>query len=521
RPGPMAANMHNDFADRKNGREKIEYLHPDLEEVLGDTYGLMIYQESMMRVAQKFAGYSLEEADNLRKACGKKIRALIAAEREKFVAGCERTGYGAALGTALFDIIEPFADYAFNKSHSYGYGLVAYQTAWLKANYPVQFLAAMLTSVKDDKDRTALYLADASAHDIDVMVPDINKSRSDFTVIDNGNKLAISFGLSAIRNVGESLVELVTDERDKNGPFHDFVEFCMRVDAAVLNKRAVESLIKAGAFDSLGHARKGLMHVYEAVINRCLEVRRDREQGVFSLFEEPSEQDELPSSADINIEISDVEWPQRELLAHEKEMLGLYVSSHPLRGFERALRATSERSIAMTKENAERLAKERDDIVLAGIATSVVKRYTKRGELMASFQLEDLDAQIEVFVFPKTMAEYGHLISEDQVYSVRGRLDLRDDQVKFVARGVEPIVLDAAPVNVDECVEISVPPVSASVNNLERLREILRDHPGGKRVLLQVGEERFELPPDCRIDPSGTLLGSLKEHFRDVIVTGA
>src|SRR5207237_542215 len=178
RPGPMAANMHNDYADRKNGRKPITYLPPDLEELLADTQGLMIYQESVMRVAQKFAGYTLEEADNLRKACGKKIRALLAAERQKFVAGCTARGYGEQLGTKLFDVIEPFADYAFNKSHSYGYGYVAYQTAWLKAHYPVEYLAALLTSVKDDKDRTAVYLAECRALGVKVLVPDVNLSSS-------------------------------------------------------------------------------------------------------------------------------------------------------------------------------------------------------------------------------------------------------------------------------------------------------------------------------------------------------
>ncbi len=211
RPGPMAANMHYDYADRKNGRKPITYLHPDLEEVLGDTQGLMVFQESMMRVAQKIAGYSLEEADNLRKAAGKKIREVMAKEREKFVAGCERTGYGAKLGEQLFDIIEPFADYAFNKSHAYGYALVGYQTAWLKAHYPAQYLAALLTSVKDDKDKTAVYLAECRAQNLEVLVPDVNVADSDFAAVameeDGNQRWVIPFGLSAIRNVGESLVE--------------------------------------------------------------------------------------------------------------------------------------------------------------------------------------------------------------------------------------------------------------------------------------------------------------------------
>ena len=247
RPGPMAANMHKDYADRKNGRKPIEYLHPDMESIVGDTYGLMIYQESVMRVAQKFAGYTLEEADNLRKACGKKIRALIAAEREKFVDGCETTGYSRKCGTDLFDIIEPFADYAFNKSHAYGYGLIAYQTAWLKVHHTVEYLAALLTSVKDDKDRTAVYLGECRSLGIEVLVPDVNSSAAEFTpALGSDGKNRIVFGLAAVRNVGESLVERIVAEREASGPFIDFYDFCKRVDPVVLNKRTVESLDEGG-----------------------------------------------------------------------------------------------------------------------------------------------------------------------------------------------------------------------------------------------------------------------------------
>ncbi len=261
--------MHNDFADRKNGRKPIEYLHPDLEELLGDTYGLMIYQESVMRVAQRIAGYSLADADLLRKACGKKDRVLIAAERVKFIDGAERTGYGRELGTQLFDIIEPFADYAFAKSHSFGYGLIAYQTAYLKAHHPVEYLACLLTSVKSSLEKAAVYIAECRALGIRVLTPDINRSVTDFAALPPdqvpdgvtlpiGSPGAITFGLSAVRNVGAGLVAQLLVERDANGPFASFHDFAERVPEPVLNKRAIESLIKAGAFDSLGHTRKGL-----------------------------------------------------------------------------------------------------------------------------------------------------------------------------------------------------------------------------------------------------------------------
>ena len=291
RPGPMAANMHRDFPELKNGRKELTYLHPDIEPILKDTYGLMLYQESVMRVAQKFAGYTLEEADNLRKACGKKIRPMIAAEREKFVAGCIEQGYGEQLGTQLFDIIEPFADYAFNKSHSYGYGLVAYQTAWLKAHYPVEYMSALLTSVRDNKDKTAVYLAECRAMGIEVLVPDVNRSLAEFAPDRSGDheRQGIVFGLAAVRNVGEGLVERIVAERAANGPFEDIFDFCQRVDPVVLNKRTMESLAKGGAFDSVGHPRQGLTLVLDEIVDRTLERRREQDLGIttlFSVFEE-------------------------------------------------------------------------------------------------------------------------------------------------------------------------------------------------------------------------------------------
>ena len=284
RPGPMSVNMHYDFADRKNGRKPVEYFHPDAQEVLDDTFGLMIYQESVMRVAQKFAGYSLAEADNLRKACGKKIREMMAKERDAFEAGVERTGYGKDLGKQLFDIIEKFADYAFNKSHTFGYGLVTYQTAYLKAHYPVEYFACLLTSVKSNLDKAAVYLSDCRSAGIKVLTPDINRSVMNFDAIQAervpddvalavGSPGAITFGLSAVRNVGEGLVEQLLDERQENGEYTSFYDFAERAPEPVLNKRTVESLIKAGAFDRLGHPRKGLLASFEQILDSTIERR--------------------------------------------------------------------------------------------------------------------------------------------------------------------------------------------------------------------------------------------------------
>jgi DNA polymerase III subunit alpha len=504
RPGPMAANMHNDFADRKNGRKPITYIHADLAEVLGDTQGLMIYQESLMRVAQRFAGYSLQEADNLRKACGKKIRTLMAAERDKFVAACERTGYGAQLGTALFDVIEPFADYAFPKAHAYCYGMVSYQTAWLKANYPVEYLAALLTSVKDDKDKTAVYLAECRSAGIEVLVPDINKSMSDFVAARgsaDGTDGKIPFGLSAIRNVGEGLVALIVEERDRNGPFTDFYDFCQRVSPAVLNKRSVESLIKAGAFDSLGHPRRGLLMVFEQVIDRTLARRRERDMGIMSLF---GEIDGGPGSAlDERMPIPDLEFDQAERLSHEKEMLGLYVSSHPLLGVESALRRHTDCTINDLRE-----LKDGEMRWVGGVITSLSRKYTKRGDLMATFTLEDLQSAIEVFVFPRTMLDYGVLLSDDAVVCVKGRIDLREEPAKIICMELKRP--DLSP-EATRPLRLKLDPAVLTATCLARLKEVLREHPGSQPVLVHLDSTILRLPDEFRVDAGNGLVAELRE----------
>jgi DNA polymerase III subunit alpha len=516
RPGPLAANMHRDYADRKNGRQPVSYLHPDLEPILGDTYGLMIYQESVMRVAQRFAGYTLEEADNLRKACGKKIRALIQAEREKFVAGCVTRGYSQELGTQLFDIIEPFADYAFNKSHSYGYGLVAYHTAWLKAHHPVEYFAALLTSVKDDKDRTAIYLGECRALRIEVLVPDVNRSAGEFTPLTgDGGTPRVVFGLAAVRNVGESLVDKIVAERQANGEFADFYDFCQRVDPAVLNKRTMESLIKAGAFDSLGHPRQGLCLVFEDIVDRTLERRREEQAGISTLFstiEGNGSEAADPSGAfgDPRVAIPDAEFSKAQRLAFEKEMLGLYVSDHPLRGFESALARLTDCSVAELKELDEGPdASGRDGQVrtVGGVVTGLVRRYTKRGELMATFMLEDLRAAIEVFVFPRVMQEIGAVLADDAVFVVRGRLDTRDDQVKLVCMEATRPQLVADGIGQ---LRVELPLGVLTDDVVERLKQLLSEHPGDEPVFLHVGQRVLRLPSEFNVDSRRGLLAELR-----------
>ncbi|HEX7095381.1 MAG TPA: DNA polymerase III subunit alpha [Acidimicrobiales bacterium] len=504
RPGPMAANMHNDYADRKNGRKPIEYLHDDAKDILSETYGLMIYQESVMRIAQKFAGYTLAEADNLRKACGKKIRELIAQEREKFVAGCEKQGYGAELGHKWFDIIEPFADYAFNKSHSYGYGYIAYQIAYLKANYPVEYMSALLTSVKTSLDKAAVYLNECRVMGIKVSVPDVNESHSDFRPLPDATGPThplgtIVFGLSAVRNVGEGLVQLIIDEREANGPFESFYDFCERVDMAVLNKRTVESLIKAGAFDSLGHRRKGLLQVFERVIDDTVARRREHDMGVMSLFGELE-----GGVAYERAPIPDDEFDKMARLAFEKEMLGLYISDHPLMGAEAALRRRTDCTLSELAEAGDGTMRK-----VGGVVTNLQKKWTKRGELMAVFVLEDLETSMEVMVFPRTMSEHGHKLVDDAIVCVRARVDARDDLPKLIAHEIEVLeVSDTAPA---PPIRVRLPVNSLHPRVIDDLKNLIVEHPGPSPVFLHLDDKRvLRLPDTFTVDASNGLVAELR-----------
>ena len=506
RPGPMAANMHNDYADRKNGRQQVGHLHPDAEEILGDTYGLMIYQESVMRVAQKFAGYSLAEADNLRKACGKKDRELMQQERAAFVGGCEATGYGSALGDEMFDIIEQFADYAFNKSHSYGYGFIAYQIAYLKAHYPVEYLAALLTSVRSNLDKAAVYLNECRVLGIEVGVPDINVARSNFEPVPdlaagpNASPGRIVFGLSAVRNVGEGLVELIEAERAANGPFADFYDFAERCNTTVLNKRTIESLIKGGAFDALGHPRQGLLHAHEQIIDHTVARRKEHDMGVMSLFGESSE----GPSFDERAEVADVEFDKATRLAFEKELLGLYVSDHPLLGYESALRRRSDSTIGELEDADDGVFR-----VVGGVVTNLAKKWTRRGDLMATFDLEDLGGTIEVMVFPKTMADHGHKLADDAIVLVRGRVDRREDLPKVICQDVE--VLETTQLDQARPVRVQLPMNRVYEETIEELKKLLATHPGDSEVYLHLGDRQvLRLPDDFSVDPASGLVAEIR-----------
>ena len=499
RPGPMAANMHNDYADRKNGRKPIDLPHADLDEILTETYGLMIYQESVMRVAQRIAGYTLAEADDLRKACGKKDRKLIAEQRVKFVDGTVASGYDEQLGTRLFDIIEPFADYAFNKSHAFGYGLISYQTAFIKSNYRVQFMAAVLTGVKHNLDKAGVYLNDCRQANIVVEVPDINRSEVDFAAKDN----RIPFGLSAVRNVGEGVVSPIVEERSSNGDYKDFYDFCERVPITVLNKRSLEALIKAGAFESCGHSRQGLLGVAEQIVDQISNRRKEADMGIQTLF---GELDANTDGFDEKIEIPDAEVDQKTMLAWEKEMLGLYVSSHPLYGVEASLRQATDCSIADAPNQPQRDDGKDAFLTLGGVVSNLQRKFTRAGDAMAVFELEDLQSSIEVTVFPRTMSEHGHQLDDDAVLLVGGRIDNRDDEPKFLANRLTYFEPKSGPSEL----RLTIPSHQVSDKLVTDLKTLLSEHPGDTAVFLHLGKQTVRLPDNFRVNPANGLAGELR-----------
>ena len=495
RPGPMGANMHYEYAERKNGRKPVEYPHLAIEQFLADTYGIIVYQEQVMQVAQEMAGYSMAEADLLRKAMGKKVKAIMEAEKQKFADGCASSGHDAQLGRDLWDSIEPFAGYGFNKSHSAAYALIAFQTAYLKAHYPADYMAALLTSTKKDKDRTGLYLAECRAMGIQVVVPDINRSEVDFATSDGD----IIFGMSAVRNVGEGVVEKIVEAR-ADGLFKDFFDFINRVETSVLNRRTMESLIKAGAFDSLGYARKGMLLDFEEILNGVITRRRNEEAGQYSLFggTESVVEEEIP-------EMSDLEWDKKTQLSFEKEMLGLFISDHPLLGVERPLRSATTVPLAGLSDSVDGT-----KVTVGGIVGAITRRFTRAGAPMLFFELEDLDSLVEVLCFPKTTVEYGSLVREDSVLLVAGRVDNRGDEVKVVAVTLKELELRA-----DDTVRIELPARQLSVEKVRQLKQVLVNHPGTVPVMLhmtsETGMKTLQLGDEHRVEPRSALYAELRE----------
>jgi DNA polymerase-3 subunit alpha len=520
RPGPMGANAHNDYADRKNGRKPVVPIHPELEEplseILGDTYGLIVYQEQVMAIAQQLAGYSLGTADLLRRAMGKKKKEILEKEYVPFRDGMIANGYSEDAVKTLWEILVPFSDYAFNKAHTAGYGLVSYWTAYLKANYPAEYMAALLTSVKDDKDKSAIYLNECRRMGIKVLPPDVNESDANFTATGSD----IRFGLSAIRNVGGNVVESIIASRTAKGRFTDFSDFLRKIDSAACNKRVVESLVKAGAFDSLGHTRRGLAQIHAEAVDAIVETKRAESIGQYDLFGGAEAAESGQSSAfGLDMAIPVGEWDKTTLLANEREMLGLYVSDHPLNGVESTLRAATDCSIAAmyTDEITDGRV-----VTVGGLVTGVARKVTKRGDTWAIVSLEDLDASVEVMVFPKAYSLMGPYCSQDAVLLVRGRVDLSDEnELKFIAMDITIPDLTSSH---DGPVVLSVPASRIVEPVVARLNEILATHPGTTEVRLEVKHGSrttvMRLDDSKRVTVSPSLFADLKELLGPSCLSG-
>ncbi|MCH8627093.1 DNA polymerase III subunit alpha [Arsenicicoccus piscis] len=523
RPGPMGAGSHTNYALRKTGKQQVTPIHPELEEPLSEilemTQGLIIYQEQVQQIAQKLAGYTLGKADMLRRAMGKKKKEVLDAEFVPFEAGMLANGYSKAAIKTLWDILVPFSDYAFNKAHTAAYGLVSYWTAYLKANYPAEYMAALLTSVRDDKDKSALYLNECRHMGIKVLPPDVNDSIGFFAAVGAD----IRFGLEAVRNVGANVVVEIVKAREEKGAYTSFQDFLSKVPAVVCNKRTIESLVKAGAFDSLGESRRGLVEVHERYVDALVDVKRREAAGQDSLFAAFAMGDDGDAGgADAFAGLPPVpttEWDKQVTLQHEREMLGLYVSDHPLFGIEHLLHQHADTSIASL--NGEDGRPDGATVTIAGLVTSLQLKRTKKGDLWAIAVVEDLDGAIECLFFPSTYMTVQTMLSPDTVVVVRGRVNRRDDTTSIYAQDLMlpdlhegprgPVVLTMA--------------LNRATNGLaEQLKEVLVSHPGTTEVrvrLTQPGRSvLMRLEDSYRVEATPALFGDLKALLGPACLTG-
>jgi DNA polymerase III subunit alpha len=513
RPGPMASAPV--YADRKTGRAPVTPIHPELadalEDVLGESYGLLVYQEDVMFAAQRLAGYSPAQADLLRRAMGKKKKEVLDAEYEPFAAGMKANGYSDGAIKTIWDAMVPFSGYAFNKAHAAGYALIAYWTAYLKANYPAEFMAGLLTSVAGDKDKSALYLNECRRMRIKVLPPDVNASNAIFTAVGPD----IRFGLAAVRNVGTAVVESIVEARTAKGAFTSFSDFLRKVPVNVCNKRVIESLVKAGAFDSFGHPRRGLILIHEQAVDAIIDVKRNEAIGQDSLFGDDAQDD-----ITFDVPVPDGEWDKQTLLGFEREMLGLYVSDHPLLGVEHVLATATDCSISQLvgsadDESGRGSAGDRGEsqvVTVGGILSGVQRKVTRQGGTWAAATLEDLEGAIEVLFFPATYAQCMAQVVDDAIVVVRGRLDRREEVPKLVAMEVStPDITEGqtGPFVVSVMENRCVPPV------IERLKEALRTHPGPIDVHLRLLSgsrvKVMRLDDKLRVRPSPSLLADLKQ----------
>ncbi len=503
RPGPMGAESHTNYALRKNKQQEIIPIHPELadalEDLLGTTYGLIVYQEQVMSIAQKLAGFSLAQADLMRRAMGKKKKEELDKQYEGFSSGMQANGYSAEAIKTLWDTLVPFSDYAFNKAHSAAYGVISYWTAYLKAHYPTEYMAALLTSVGDSKDKLAIYLNECRRMGIQVLPPDVNQSYVNFTAVGED----IRFGLGAIRNVGENVVEGIRQAREEKGAYTTFHDFLGKVPLGALNKKTVESLIKAGAFDSIAPVRRALAEIHEDAVEAAASLKRNEASGQVDLF------GDLFTVEEVEAQVPDrPEWAKKDKLAFEREMLGLYVSDHPLAGLDIVLAKHSSSSIEEVMNSSSNL--DGETVTIAGLITSAQHRTAKSGNQYAMVTLEDFSGEITALFMGKTYLEYQQVLSPDVIAAIRGRVSSRDDGMAIHAYSVS--LPDVSKVEQDGQLTISVTDSRATEAVMGELKQILDRHPGSSQVLLKIigsqSARLFELP--FAVTANADLFGELK-----------
>ena len=509
RPGPMGANSHTNYAYRKTGRQQIEPIHPQLAEplaeILDTTYGLIVYQEQVQQIAQKVAGYTLGKADLLRRAMGKKKKEVLDAEFVPFSEGMKANGYSDAAIRKLWDILVPFSDYAFNKAHTAAYGLISYWTAYLKANYPAEYMAALLTSVRDDKDKSALYLNECRRMGIKVLPPDVNESVAQFAAVGTD----IRFGMEAIRNVGRNVVEAIVQARTEKGRFASFEDFLRKCPAVVCNKRTIESLIKAGAFDDLQHTRMGLVQVHERYVDALVDEKRQEAIGQDSLFAGFADDGASAIAIVALPPIPGAEWDKQALLTFEREMLGLYVSDHPLFGIEHLLSQHADTSIAaLTGDDGK---PDGSTVTIAGLITGLQIKRTKKGDLWAIATVEDLEGAVECLFFPSSYMTVSTMLTQDLVAVVRGRVNRRDDAVSIYA---QDLTLPDVAEGPRGPIVVTMETGRATAGKIEQLKSVLTAHPGATEVHLRLSQPGrsvvMRLDDSYRVTASEALFGDLK-----------
>jgi DNA polymerase-3 subunit alpha len=511
RPGPMESGMVGTFVDTKHGKKPANYPLPQLKPVLEETYGVIVYQEQVMKIANVLASYSLGDADILRRAMGKKIPEVMEKEREKFMAGTAKNNIPKDKAEYIFDLMAKFAGYGFNKSHSAAYALIAYQTAYLKAHYPAQFMAALLSCDMNNTDKVVTYINECRDNEIEVLPPDINESFKDFTVVDD----RIRFGLAAVKNVGEAALDSIIEERETGGPFISLEDFCCRVDLRRVNRRVLESLIKAGAFDSLKLKRSQLFAILDQALEQGQAAQRDRLSGQISLFAMMGSEEE---SQHQKIEIPSInEWPDQEKLSFEKETVGFYLTGHPLDDYREDILSVTDANL-----NEKKLWNEGQNLRVGGLIRDIKNRKTKKGDPMAVITMEDIAGTVEVVIFPELYRQCATILHNDTPVIIEGQVKKDERGDNIIANAVE--TLETAREKYTAGARILLQSDRINRQSLEALKKVFFRHHGSCPVSLTLhfagrGEVDLEIPKDITIKPCKEFTSEINRTMGDQVIT--